>query len=492
MHIADRKDIGRARARRTRGSVLLAAAVMAFCIAIALTSYLKVAVTSVITADRAYYQNAGINLAEVGVEEAVYSYNKLNEVTVATDAWVGWTINGNSATRVMTGFNPGPGVTAIVKVYCSLYNPTLVTDRPKIVSQVTFTFPSGPSLVKCLEVTLRRRSLFPQGMLVRRTVTAHGNNISIDSWDSEDDGNPATPMVAYSTSTRRANATLATTSAENDAIDLGNGDVYGYIYTAQNADGSGGAVRHLSQAKLTGNFSSSEWDTDRISHDFDVSTFMPITLPSATPIQITENMEAGTLPRVGDAAVNGVYYYNFASGYRISLNSGTLRITDKVVITLGNHSGVSAVDVSGSGSGGGVGGMHIASGASLKIYTNGDISITGQGGLSNANSEPSSCVFYGTHTTEGGQTFRLTGNGQTSVSLYGPNANIYMSGGGSGGDFYGAIVGNLVDMDGHMSFHYDEALSKLYIGDPWGVSKWRELETAADRASYAANLPSDP
>src|ERR1051325_9215641 len=160
MHLPGRKHLVPRCPHRTKGSVLLAAAIMSFCIAIALTSYLKVAVNSVITADRSYYQNAAMNLAEVGVEEAIYSYNKLNDVASAANAWTpfGWTVAAdNSAARTLTGFTPGPGITATIKIYCSIYNPT-ITQRPKIVSMATVTFPNGPTLSKYVEVTLRRRS----------------------------------------------------------------------------------------------------------------------------------------------------------------------------------------------------------------------------------------------------------------------------------------------------------------------------------------------
>lgn len=481
-----RLGVGARRAKqffRTRGSVMLAALIFAAVIAISLTSYLKLAHSSLAMADRSYYQNAAVNLAEVGAEEAIACYNRLADVPIANpeQAWqpYGWTIAAdNSASRTFSGFALGSNVSGSVKVHCSIYNPTSPSQRPVVVAQAIVSFPNGPALSKFVEVTLRKRSMFPRGMVVRQTIDADGGDLSLDSWNSGDDGNPATPSVVYSTATRAANASMATLSSVDDAIDVGNGNIYGYIST------TGGRVRRGPTATLTGDFASTEFDTDRISTDFDVTTFPPVVLPSPSYVNhVTSNVGATTLPAGTDTlAADGCYYYNFAPGVGVQLNGGTLRMADKVVLLLTNHAGVDAVALGGSS------GLTINTGATLKIYTNGNVSLTGTGGLSNGNSEPSTCVFFGTHPTPGSQTFVLRGNGHTSVSLYAPNAGITMSGGGSGGDFYGAIVGNTVRMNGTTRFHYDEALANLYTGRPFGVAKWKELQTNDERAVYAAHL----
>jgi hypothetical protein len=43
-------------------------------------------------------------------------------------------------------------------------------------------------------------------------------------------------------------------------------------------------------------------------------------------------------------------------------------------------------------------------------------------------------------------------------------------------------------MNGNTRFHYDEALGRLYTGKPFGIAKWRELQTAAERDVYVAKL----
>jgi hypothetical protein len=473
-------SFGRRTWPRVRGSVLIVAMLLAAIIAISLGSYIKLAINSMNLADRSFYQNAAVNLAEVGVEEAIYCYNRLedNKATPA-NAWTGWdigTVEARSATRTIGGFDLGRGVLGEVKVYCSFYNPTL-KEKPVVVAKATLTFPNSPPTSKYIEVTVRKRSLFPKGMIVRETIEAKGGNLSLDSWDSDPDDDPTTAMVVYPDG-RSANAMLATQSTVNNAISIGNGVVYGYISTA------GGSVGRQPQAVLTGNFSSTEFDTNRISNDFEVTAFAPTDPPTPGVFNsIGYNMGGETLPRGGDSAADGVYYYKFDMGRNISVNTGTLLISGKVVLLLTSHAGVEAMGLAGTGK------MEIAAGASLTVYTNGNVKLSGGGGVSNANAQPKTCVIFGTlPTAASGQTIDLSGNGKTSVSLYAPNADITLSGGGTDGDFFGAIVGKSVTMTGTSRFHYDESLARLYVGKPYGLEKWRELQTALEREAYTAQL----
>lgn len=469
-------------ARRRRGSLLIAAMLVSALIAISLGSYIKLATNSMSLANRSFYQNAAVNLAEVGIEEAIFSFNRLAVVPVASpgDAWTpyGWTIQGdNSAVRTISGFTIGPGVTGVVTIYCSRHNPDRY-DRPVVVSRATLSFPNSPPTSKFIEVTVRKRSLFPKGMLVRDSIDANGGNLFLDSWDSDPDHDSSTPLVPYSTGIRTPHATLATLNPANYKINLGNGAVYGYISTG------GGAVSSGPSAILTGNFSSTEFDSDRISTDFQ-AVFPTIDLPAPSPVNsITASLGATALPRGGDlAAADGVYYYTFVSGTSVSSNNGTFTIADNVVLIMIAHAGVAAIDLGGSSS------ATITSSGSLKVYTNGDVTINGNGGFTNANGKPGSCIFYGTNSgTPGSQSITLTGNGQISASIFAPNANVTMKGGGSTGQIYGAIVANKVRMNGSTEFHYDEALGDLYPGNPYGIEKWRELQSASERTVYATRL----
>ena len=45
----------------------------------------------------------------------------------------------------------------------------------------------------------------------------------------------------------------------------------------------------------------------------------------------------------------------------------------------------------------------------------------------------------------------------------------------------GSIVAEAISVTGDASFHYDESLANFGSGNPYRVSKWKELTSAADR-----------
>src|SRR6478609_5812803 len=89
-------------ARHPRGSVLITCMLFCVIVAIALTSYLRVARNSYTMADRAFMNTTALTLAEQGLEEGLESYNQLDTAATPQLAWTGWTINGTVATRKYT------------------------------------------------------------------------------------------------------------------------------------------------------------------------------------------------------------------------------------------------------------------------------------------------------------------------------------------------------------------------------------------------------
>jgi hypothetical protein len=103
----------------------------------------------------------------------------------------------------------------------------------------------------------------------------------------------------------------------------------------------------------------------------------------------------------------------------------------------------------------------------------------------NSNIQPVTCQIWGTNTTAGGQTVAIKGNGALSSIVYAPNANVTIAG---NGDVMGAIVGYIDNIAGNAAFHYDESLANWGASNPFQISKWRELVSATDRATYATQL----
>ena len=462
-----------------RGSVLIVALILAAVIAISLTSYIKIASNSMKLADRSFYMNAALNLAEVGIEEAIHCYNQIDVVPTPASAWAGWTLNGTTATRTFTGFALGAGVSGTVRVYCSKYDPPVAGTLPVVVAKSTVVFARGePALEKYMEITLRRRSLFTNGVVAQNNVTWAGVP-TLDSWNSDPDNNPAT-TVAYSPGVRAANATVASVTGN---INLGaGGNVYGYARTGASGSTTGGSVHD------TG---TTTHDPSRVTNDF-VATFPAVTLPAPTTIYTITGTVPTSYPRAGDLpnTSDGIYYYTFASGTTITANTsiggntGTNK-NKKVVFLMNNHQGSDAINLAGIKT------ITIAGGSALTVYTNGNINAVGNG-LANGSpvgeNPPSSLQIYGTTVAPSTQTIDVGGNGKLYAAIYAPEAILTMVGGGAHGGMYGAVVAKTVSFTGGADFHFDEALAKLSSTNPFGVSRWKELQSATERAVYAAEL----
>lgn len=468
-----------------RGSLLIVAMIISAIIGISLVSYIKLAGNSLTLADRSFYQPAALNLAEMGIEEAMYCFNRLDDVATPEAAWTvsgrTWTHSpgDTSITTKISDITLGPGVTGEVRVYCSNYNPG--NAKPFVVAKATVTFARGNKPIeKWLQVALRRRSLWANGMVARNSIVWSGGVTQADSWNSDHDNNPATPGVAYGSTDgpARPNATVGSPNNANNAVSVSGGQVRGRILTG------GGSVGHTSTAILEDNLTQSNWETALVSSDFS-ATFPSVTVPS--PPAIDKNAVnssspitfPSTLPAAGHKAWNGTYYYDFSSDWVLRM-SGTqaLTINGPVAFLATAHSGKTAVDLSGNAQ------ITIDSTGSLTVYTDGDIDATGNA-FANATSTPIALQLFGTNPAVSGQTFRLAGGGAAIGAIYAPNATVELKG---GAELHGAAVGNRIEVTGTSKFHYDEALGNVSTGNPFGVEQWRELQSADERAEFAARL----
>ena len=152
---------------------------------------------------------------------------------------------------------------------------------------------------------------------------------------------------------------------------------------------------------------------------------------------------------------------------------------------MNNHQGVDAIGFSGQKS------LTIKTGSSLTVYTNGDINATGNGminGTTNGANACASLVIYGTTTAPSTQLIKVGGNGQLYGAIYAPNADVELRGGGNSGMVLGSVVAKTISMNGGTDFHYDEALANLGGGNPFGIAKWRELQSDTERNFYLNQL----
>jgi len=455
-------------------------------IGISLATYLQLGRTSLTVSNRALYNNAAMNLAENGLEEAMYSINKM--VNDPTYTWTGWTNDGTDAWRKWTGYTFDQNSTGIMRVYVYNY---LGSAAPRAVARSTITLGgnSGRSVEKWVEVQLRKTSKFANGLVAKNSIVFNGNNVTVDSWNSDpdNDGDPA-DAVQYSSAVRNDNGSVGSVSVSMDAVAVQNGDVWGYVSTGGDdpTDNVGPSGSILGETSPVG----TKVDPSRVATDFSAS-FDPVAAPTKTYYaaivggSINANL---TLPLVGATRdADGNYYY-YASD--ITFNNRTLTITDKVVLKLTSTG--SAISI-----GGGSGVISIGAGGSLAIYTEGSVSIAGNGvsngvdgadtGTTIEDSEagmPIKFQLWGTKTS-GTQSIDIRGNGVFSGIVYAPQGTVNIVGNGS---ISGSVVANNITLTGNAAFHYDESLANFGGGNPYRISRWREITSATDRAALDSKL----
>jgi hypothetical protein len=470
--------------RSQRGSVMIVALIFAAILAIALTSYVKLSSGALRFANRSFYSNGAMNFVDLGLEQTLWSLNN-------TD----WTRFSNPSAGVYQGTFPGAtstfalsgGVRGQVKVWVDTNNVVGTVVTPHAVAKATITLADGTTLVKMAEAYLQQRTFNSQPMVARTGISFTGN-VFVDSWDSHSDTTTRADDVAYSTGVHHAEAGIASASVAVASESLQNADIYGRAYVGTR-DNSGISVG--SGGRLAGSFSAGTGiDFTRVTANFTAS-FPDIPPPTGNINSRGVINTATTLPDpVHDLTTvkDGKTYYIY-SVPSISITGGNDLIISagyNVILNVTQATGTS-VQVGGSA------GITITPTATLKMYTPGTVAIAGNGVLNGASGTPNNPVdfqLFGTRSAadaaiNGMQQIDIKGNGYLAAVVNAPNANVFVNG---NGDTYGAIFANRIELVGGGNFHADESLARIHDTGLWGLTKWRELSSSADRATYATQL----
>lgn len=465
--------------RSDRGSVLIVALILSAVVAISLTSYVRLGVSSQRISNRALYNNAAMNLAENGLEEAMYSINKM--VADDTYDWGDWKNNGTAANSDAWAQFPASGTytfdqktTGYVRVYVSNYKGV---SAPTIISKATINLGGAASapIEKWVEVKLAKASKFANGLVAKDTILFKGNNATVDSWNSEM-GGPGT-FTPFSNAVKNDNGSVGSVSVAVDSVLVKNADVWGYVSTNNSDDptdnvGSNGSI--LGDDSVNdGTWKKANVDPTRVSTQFSAN-FDAVTAPSTTATNV------GTINTTTPIGTHGSATTVLCTNISLSGNSNVIEFKGDVTLIISANAGEQAIKITGNGSG-----LKVAANSSLKIYTAGDIDLTGQG-ITNVDGAPVDVQIYGTSTsTSTDQDIKIAGGGAFAGVIYAPNGSVTINGDGS---VWGSIVAEDITLTGNANFHYDESLGNLGTGNPFRVSKWKELTTAAERAAVASKF----
>lgn len=458
---------------------MIVALILSAVVAISLTSYIRLGVSSQRISNRALYNNAAMNLAENGLEEAMYSINKM----VADDSydWGSWKKDGTAADSDAWARFPANGnytfdqnTTGYVRVYVQNYKGV---TAPTIVTRATITMGGAASapIEKWIEVKLSKASKFANGLVAKDTILFKGNNATVDSWDSEMAG-PGT-FTPFSDAVKKDNGSVGSVSVSVDSILVQNADVWGYVSTNNSDDptdnvGTNGSILGVGSTYDPSTWKTKTVDPTRVSTQFSAN-FDPVTTPATTAL---------TTVGVGVHGTFGTATTITCKEISVAGKDNIIEFRGDVTLIITAAEGSQAIQITGNGSG-----LKVAANSSLKIYTAGNIDLTGQG-ITNVDGAPVDVQIYGTSTsTSSDQDIKIAGGAGFAGVVYAPNGSVSIVGDGS---VWGSIVAEDITLTGNAKFHYDESLGRMGDGNPFRVSKWKELTledeagTDSDRKGY--------
>lgn len=488
-------------ARRRGGVMILTVILFAFG-ALFLITFMTITQHESYAVARSQAWNNSLTLAEAGVEDALALINKnsgfvggiTNWQSTATsqDGWTTVSANVFSVTRWL-----GVSQTTTNLGYYTVYvtnnisgtntGPTIRSTGYSTWNSSLGTFKnSNPS--RSILVKTRRDSLVNGNLAAITTVDFSGNNVTADSFDSGDPSHsnwqtnwtykgsaygyyPTNPFAFSYTAADFATEPYmhkdnAYVTTDGPIINVGNGQVYGYVDTAPggntsvNANGSVGDVRWVPTAGI------------QPGHSF---TDMNVIYPDVILPDTYSNSAAYTTitKRTGSSALSyGGYTFNY-----VITNSGYFKIDNQVrdsiyvkgtnvVLYLPN-----GLDFNGNGFNTT---MWVETNSDLTIFTGDAIDTTGNTGINNISKYALAFSIYGLPTCT---QIKLGGQGTITAYIYAPEAALTLNGGGSGSYYHsvGAFFINSVKLTGNMAFHYDEAFKLLGPNRGFIPISWQEI-----------------
>jgi hypothetical protein len=288
-------------------------------------------------------------------------------------------------------------------------------------------------------------SSFNQAIMSVGTVDLNNQNIVVDSYDSSDPTKSTNGL--YDEAKRQSNGDIAT---DGNLIDAGNAHIYGDVAT------NSGTV--VGAANITGE-----------QRDDFYQEPIPVGAPTWTSYNSTvTNVTSTTTLTASATSGSSASRYELSS---INLSSG------KTLTLAGNPDGSQTyieIYVTGDISFTGSSQLIIQPGVTAKIYFQGNVDVAGNGIL-NTNNQPSDLQLFGIQPTSSDEMHvNLGGNGQIIASVYAPNHDVTINGGGTNGHVFGSVVGSTVTMTGVTNLHYDERLGTVGLINNYKIISWFE------------------
>lgn len=454
-------------ARRTQGNVLLVTLLACFILGMGLASYLTLVSSQNYSVMRSLAWNSAIPLAEAGAEEALTQLHQNGITNLASNGWSFRSDHGGSYyMRRSLGdsyYEAFITPTEPPVIHCQGYVPAPLRAGAFVgafLASVTANNAQTTQYVsRKVRLTTRKDALFAKGLVADGEINLGGNNITTDSFDSENplySDNGKYPYLADGKTPDatkiRYNGDVATNSGLVGALDLSNANIKGTVAT-----GPGGSVDIGPNGKVgdaTWHFTNSRGiQPGYVSDDMNVIFYEvdePFTSNYSTP---------------GGETIDTVSYdYVLGSGQlQLSNFGGKVLVTGNPAILYVTH------DISFTGNDF----LEIAPGASLQVFMSGASAVFEGNGEWNKNGSALNLQYWGLPSNT---SVTIGGNGSFTGTIYAPQADLMLNGGGKDTyDFVGASISKTALLEGKVQFHYDEALARLGPNRGYIVNSWNEF-----------------
>jgi len=422
------------RINREQGSIIVAVLLGCFVMGYILAAYLSLVNSQNLSIARSQTWNSCMPVVEAGVEEALSHLYYTKGSNLVSN---GWQYNSAGCTKWR----------AIGSGYALVVISNGVT--PVVYSTAFIQAPFGGDYVRrTVKVDTRKDGLFSKGMVAKGQITFNGNNVTVDSFDSQDPNYSTNGL--YLTSRRKDNGDVATNSGVVNSLASGNANIFGHVST-----GPGGTVQ-IGNNGAIGNIAWQSSTTNGIQPGY-FADDMNVAFPD---VKIPYN--GGFTP-----GSSGGYQYviNSSGDYHITSLTGSLLIQSNVQARLIIDSDISLT---------GQDKIQIEGGGTLNLYMAGATARIGGNGVVNRAGNATNFFYWGGTNNS---SLTINGNGSFTGVIYAPNATFTMNGGGNSSldDMTGSSVTKTANMNGNFNFHYDENLGRLNLNRGFVVTSWTEL-----------------
>jgi len=279
-------------------------------------------------------------------------------------------------------------------------------------------------------------SKFKYAAFAKNKISFSGNFTAVDSYDSS--------KGAYGGTNVSSDGDIGINSIATEALDIGNGDVYGDAYIGPSGNVST-VIKTQAGAVLTG---------------------IKGVLPEAV------NLPPVTIPAFSGAEVKSSVTLSPGNFGELEL-SGTNTVTLDAGASNPGKFYFTSIKLSGS--------SQITTTGNVEIYVLGNLDASGNGIVNSTGDTSRLTIYVQKNDTDGdgiaNNTIKLSGNGGFYGGIYAPDVPVTVTG---NGDIFGSIVGSSIDLTGQGKVHYDKKMS--YGGGGGGstitkyvIKSWKEI-----------------